>query len=242
MSQHPRIGEKFVSTSQKLKYEIIDYKNNLNVSVRFEDGTILTNKAYRTVSNGGCKNLNYPSVFGVGFLGYGKYNTKYIYYSIWHEMLRRCYVKNYKQTYNECFVNNEWHNYQNFCNWAKNHWKQNFHLDKDILFKGNKEYSKEKCCFVPVKINSLLTKTNKLRGKYPIGVHYIDRDDIFTANLSIGTGKQKHLGCFNNPEDAFNCYKKHKEDYIKIIANKYRSEIEQNVYEALINYKVEITD
>lgn len=38
-------------------------------------------------------------------------------------------------------------------------WKphmEGWHLDKDILLKGNKVYSPETCAFVPAKINSLL--------------------------------------------------------------------------------------
>ena len=43
-------------------------------------------------------------------------------------------------------------------------------LDKDILIKGNKEYNPNTCCFVDIRLNSLFTKDNAMRGKYPIGV------------------------------------------------------------------------
>ena len=42
-------------------------------------------------------------------------------------------------------------------------------LDKDILCKGNKIYSRETCIFVPSRINTLFIKCNKSRGKDPIG-------------------------------------------------------------------------
>ena len=47
-----------------------------------------------------------------------------------------------------------------------------YHLDKDILVKGNKVYSPETCCFVPQEINSLLVTSVRSRGDQPIGVSY----------------------------------------------------------------------
>ena len=118
-------------------------------------------------------------------------------------------------------------------------------LDKDILFKHNKIYSPDTCVFVPQTINNLFTKTNKKRGEYPIGVSYYKRYDNYTASMSVmenGIKKHKTLGYFNTPEDAFQKYKLEKEKYIKDIAEKYKDKISNAVYNALINYNVEITD
>ena len=51
-----------------------------------------------------------------------------------------------------------------------------------------------------------------------------------------------YLGRFNNKDDAFIIYKNYKEQLIKDIAEKYRKSIPQILYNALINYEVEITD
>ena len=51
-----------------------------------------------------------------------------------------------------------------------------------------------------------------------------------------------YLGCFNNPEKAFQAYKAAKEAYIKDVANKWKGEIDNRAYEALMNYEVEIND
>ena len=51
-----------------------------------------------------------------------------------------------------------------------------------------------------------------------------------------------YLGCFNNPEDAFQAYKLAKEAYIKDVANKWKDKIDLRVYNALMSYKVEIND
>ena len=114
-------------------------------------------------------------------------------------------------------------------------------LDKDILHKGNKIYSDETCCFVPEKINTLLIKCDKSRGDCPIGVTYRKRDKIYEVNCSNGEGSD-YLGRFDNINDAFHIYKVHKEKIIKQRADEYKQYLPQNVYEALYNYQVEITD
>lgn len=63
-------------------------------------------------------------------------------------------------------------------------------LDKDILFKHNKIYSPEKCCFVPSCISCLFTKSDKARGNYLIGVIWHNRDHVFEAWCSNGHKKR----------------------------------------------------
>ena len=114
-------------------------------------------------------------------------------------------------------------------------------LDKDILYKGNKVYSPSTCIFVPHDINSLLIKCNSTRGKYPIGVTYVKRQNVFKAqcrkrNVNI------FLGHFNNSTDAFECYKIFKENLIKEIADEYKPYIPRKLYDAMYKYEVEITD
>ena len=77
-------------------------------------------------------------------------------------MLERCYSQKTQEkhtTYKECSVSEEWYNFQNFAEWMDKNYNyetmQKWHLDKDILFKGNKIYSPERCAFVPQEINVL---------------------------------------------------------------------------------------
>ena len=57
-------------------------------------------------------------------------------------------------------------------------------------------------------------------------------------------GKHFRIGWFKTYIEAFMAYKKEKESFIKEVAIKYFNEgkIKQNVYEALMNYEVSITD
>jgi len=136
--------------------KIINYKNYDNITVEF-DNKFITGCSYQQFKNGSVKNLYDKSVYGVGYLGEGKYvskeqnkkeHTKQ--YETWIRMLDRCYSFNYKNnfhTYIECYTCEEWHNFQNFAKWYDENIyeinNENIELDKDILFKGNKIYSPE---------------------------------------------------------------------------------------------------
>lgn len=169
------------------------------------------------------------------------------YYCTWISMLSRCYdnrLQNLKwKTYIGCSVCDEWLTLSNFKLWYEdpnNGYQEGYHLDKDILLKGNKVYSPDTCCFVPTEINSLFTKTDSLRGRYPIGVIATPHNK-FVAKLS---GQRIYLGVFDTPELAFLAYKNAKEQQIKELAEKYFKEgkITERVYDALMKYEVEITD
>lgn len=248
--QSNRLGETFI-TNEGYSTTIIRYKNSSSCDIIFCNGVIICNIQYDRVKKGGIKNPYHKSVYNVGYFGVGdhrgrdggKQNKKYNY---WFNMIKRCYsekrlLKN--DTYKDVIVCEEWHNFQNFAQWFEENYNpeimEGWQLDKDILFKDNKIYSSETCCFVPQEINSLFIKKDKNRGNYPIGV-YKNRLR-YIAQVAVNK-KQKFLGYFNTPEEAFQAYKTAKEAYIKELANKWKDKIDLKVYQALINYQVEITD
>ena len=75
-------------------------------------------------------------------------------------------------------------------------------LDKDILFKGNKVYSPETCCFVPHAVNTLFLNGKKNRGDFPLGVHFDKSKGKYRAEMSF-MGRQIKLGTFDTAESAF---------------------------------------
>jgi hypothetical protein len=238
-----RVGEKHV-TNEGCEIEIIEYYTANNCTIRFNNGLVLKNKIYSDIRKGSIRNLNIPYFYNRGFISSGDYNSSDygIFYDKWRGMFERCYSGKY-EVYNNCIVTEEWYNFQIFAKWMNYNYTetmQGWQLDKDILVKGNKIYSPETCCFVPREINSLFTKTNALRGECPIGVH--KGGNKFMAQLNKGTGSQYYLGSYNTPEEAFQAYKTEKEKYIKEVADKWKDLIDPRVYEAMYNYKVEITD
>ena len=180
--------------------------------------------------------------------GHNKKQTKC--YNTWCNMLKRCYSEEYhkkKPTYRDCKVCDEWLNFQNFAKWYEENYygiaNEEMHLDKDILCKGNKIYSTETCIFVPQRINVLFTKSNKMRGEYPIGINYYKKYNCLVTRCNT-LEKRIHLGYFSldEPFKAFTTYKNFKENYIKKVADEYKELIPQKLYEALYKYEVEIND
>jgi len=114
-------------------------------------------------------------------------------------------------------------------------------LDKDIIHKGSKLYSKDSCCFVPTEVNLLLTKCDNSRGEYPVGVYFDKPSGKFMARLRIN-GKMKYLGLFSTPEEAFFAYKLAKEAQIKAVAEKWKHLLDERVFQALLAYEVNIDD
>ena len=170
------------------------------------------------------------------------------YYETWKGMLRRCYSNKFHKkepTYKNCEVCEEWLLFSNFKKWYKDNYYQidndTMALDKDILNKGNKVYNPNDCVFVNQVINNLFIKNDKIRGNLPIGVQTRKDTKKYIAISCNGSGN-KSLGSFNTTEEAFNAYKKDKEQYIKQVAEEYKDKIPKKLYDAMYRYEVEITD
>lgn len=235
------------------KMTIVEYYNSNNIIVQFENG-FKTKCTYGQFKSGYIKSPYDKTVYGVGYLG--EYNKEYnplssnVYYKKWHGMLQRCYSEAYQkgmQTYIGCSVIEEWHSFDNFTKWMTNNYytidNELMCLDKDILNKGNRVYSPNSCIFVPERINLLFVKCNNARGNTPIGVHYDKKNKKYSSSChNYENGKNTYLGWFDNQKDAFDAYKKYKEKYIKEVAEEYKDKIPNELYTAMINWKVEITD
>jgi hypothetical protein len=231
--------------------KIVEYKGTDDIWVQFENGNKV-HTTWKAFCKGDVKNVYDKSVYGTGYIGEGGYKTKInskhtVQYSIWHGMLKRCYYEKdlmRNPTYRECSITEEWLNFQNFAKWYDENYYEidgsKMELDKDILVKGNKVYSPETCLFVPKNINMLFIKGNAKRGNLPIGVCLDKARNKYIASCNFGNIKL--LSRHSTPEEAFEVYREHKEKFIKQIADDYKNKIPAKVYNALLNYKVEITD
>lgn len=175
-------------------------------------------------------------------------------YSLWQDMLLRCTEKYWekKPTYIGTTCSENFRSYSYFYEWCqeqigfKNKEEAGvrvaWHLDKDLLSKGNKIYGEDTCVFLPKTINLLLTKRDKSRGKYPLGVSWHSPMKKLRAKCCVGGGVQQLIGYYDTPEQAFEAYKTFKEAYIKQVAERYKSQIDQRAYKALLEYEVNIED
>jgi hypothetical protein len=248
-----RTGEKNYNNFGSLMI-ISKYISSKNIDIYFPDYNWTFNNAnYSNFIKGNIICPYERRIYDVGYMGEGNHciyinGFRNIIYDVWHDMLRRCYDDKsilYNPTYGDCYVCDEWLNFQNFADWYELNYydcDETLHLDKDILFKGNKIYSPETCVFVPARINSLFTKRQNDRGALPIGLSYYGSKNKIRVRCQDKECLNINIGVFDNITDAFQAYKDFKENVIKEVADEYQSIIPNILYEAMYRYEVEIID
>lgn len=169
-------------------------------------------------------------------------------YRLWESMLDRCTEKHWSThpTYTGTTCSENFKSYTFFYEWCQEQIgfgnidsnNRYWHLDKDLLVKGNKLYSEDTCVFIPAKLNNLILKGDKRRGDYSIGVFYrADRGKFMCSCDPKG-----YIGLFATEYDAFLAYKKYKESFIKAVAIEYKQQLDARAYKSLIDYSVEFDD
>ena len=228
---------------------VLNYEGSSKVTVKFKNtGSIKTVKLCH-LKDGNVKDNFAITVYGEGYLGEGfdlgnkKLNEKA--FKLWSHMLERCYSEKYKHsrpTYLNCHSSDNFKNLTFFKKWCVRQQGFNedgFMLDKDILVKGNKMYSEDTCCFVPQEVNKIFTNIKNTNsglvgankqssGKYSAAVKH--------------KGKIYYLGSYATEVAAFEVYKETKEKFVREVAREYKDIIDLRVYNALMNYKVQINN
>ncbi len=152
---------------------ILEYINCNNVRAMFSDTGYEVICQTSNIRAGNVKDKSIPIIHGVGYLGgdYYKCDRKGIdlkCYDTWRNMLSRCYSElalSTHPTYIKSEVCEEWQNYQNFAEWFHENYPKDdaeYHIDKDIIKKGNKIYSPDYCSFVTANEN-IMEMNKRLR-------------------------------------------------------------------------------
>ena len=233
-------------------FKILKYNGSKDVEIQFLKTGYETIVQLGNIKSGKVKDPYAPSVFSIGIVG-NKYQISeggilIKEYELWTNMLERCYSDTYKKkypTYEGCEVSDKFKSYEYFYEWCNKQigfGNQGWHLDKDLLIKGNKVYSENSCVFIPQEINKILIKSTASRGEHLIGVNWHKTKKAFVARVSKNKGGSEWLGYFNTEIEAFNAYKKAKESFVKEQANKWKDKIDIRAYNALMNYEVNIND
>lgn len=226
--------------------KIIKCIDGTNIVVKFQDEFGYEKPTtYSNFKRGQVRNPYDKTVMDMAYLGVGKYITKdennknSREYMCWKHMIERCYVEKHsdkhKSYFGICSICDEWLNFQNFARWYEENKydvDERLHLDKDILIPGNKLYSPKTCLLVPQRINMLFMNMPNKNG-LPNGIRKCKNGYSATYN-------HEELGTYNTLEKAYSAYANKKEEVIREIANQYKDIIPTKVYNALLNYKVQI--
>ena len=244
MKKNDRIGEERVNNFGS-KMVIVEYRGCMDIDVYFpEYNWTFKHAQYTHFKRGNIKCPYEPRYYDKGYLGEGKYKTRENgkhtdEFKIWYQMLRRCYDPKFHErypAYKGCKVEDIFLNFQHMGEWIKENYYEipgeKMCLDKDILCKGNKVYSRETCIFVPERINLLFVKSDNTRGDSPIGTTP-NSSGNYIAQCNDGYGKQIRLGTYSTKEEAFQVYKEYKENLIKETIDSYEGKISEPFYSSL---------
>jgi hypothetical protein len=230
---------------------VLEYISSTNITIKFiNTGNIRKTRTSDIRKKEIRDNEAFP-VYKVGTMDIpnelqkGKPNPRE--YSIWNGIRQRCYNENLRDrlmSYKDVEMSENFKIYSYFKDWCHKQVgfnEEGWQLDKDILSKDNKVYSEDTCCFVPPEINCAVTNNKTVRGQFPQGVIYNCTKTRYRARIQR-SNKWESLGTYDTPEEAFYAYKPVKEAHMKSLAEKWKNQIDPRVYEALMNWEVNIDD
>ena len=230
--------------------EVIFYKDFKNVKILFINSGKTSWVRGDHLKRGSIKDPYQPTVYGVGVVGDNVTKVKgvtTVLYNSWTGILERCYSsKLHKKhpTYKGCTVSEEWLYLDNYKVWFDKNHKPSWEVDKDLLLKGNKHYSKENCRFIPKSLNNLI-KTNKTLKKSGLMAEVVYQEQCsnnpYLVYISVGGTSREYLGAYPCESLAFIVYKSNKESRIKTVAkNLYKDNlIGVELLQALMEWEVQ---
>lgn len=232
-------GDKFPSQRYGT-FEILDYVSSSEIKIAFEDGTeLITNSS--NVRTGKVRNPNYRSIHGIGFVGQGIYptsinrqNTKE--YNAWRNMFDRCYsekelLKSPRRIGSQ--VIEEWHSFQNFARWCNEQpsWGlKDWALDKDLLVKDNVNYGPDVCCFLPIRLNTILHIADGIPCVKQLAT-------CWAVQIRELDGSYGYSGSYASEAEAIIAYKNKREKIVQTLAEQVKESLQPKVYSALISWE-----
>lgn len=245
---------KIFPTNYDGEVRVLEYINSKNILIEFIDTQYQKKAQLGNLLSGLIKDYSISFMHNIEGLVYGDEvgRSKLPEYSRWKSMLERCY--DHKRhlvdpTYKDCTVSDNFKQFPYFKDWcnvqigfnSKDDKGKPFHLDKDILVKGNRQYNENVCVFVPHDINTLLSQGGHSKGELPVGVYHSATKGKYLSCLNR-YGNNVKLGTFTTIEDAFKAYKQAKEAHVKEVVNKWKSMVDIRVYETLMDWSISIND
>ena len=245
--KNTKIGDKYTGARGTV-VEVITLQGEI-ATVKIEGTDIIFDIKRSHVRSGKFRTPLCKTVYGVVYIGNGPYvcrledGTMTRSYSVWSNILRRCYT-NYKsdekhKTYVNVEVCDEWMNYQNFAQWYCDKSSRydgsniEYHVDKDLLSHNHRGslYSPETCCLLPRLLNCALQEERSTNNKYH-GVNNDGNKFYFTLSKKC----KNYVKRFDTETEALDAFNSAKYEYLLELANEYRQFLDHNVYEAIVNW------
>ena len=196
-----KVGEKHL-TNEGFQIEVVaPGTKRSHVIIEFKEPKKYREEVqYCTVKLGTIRNVYKKTGFNVGYIGEGKYQTTIKAYTVWRNILMRCYDEQnkYFKKYGGVGIKvcEEWLCYQTFAKWYEENKIEDWEVDKDLLSKGNdKNYSPDNCCFLPKSLNIQLQCSQKKNKYGAIGVS--KEGQKWRADFST-----MYLGAFHEKKEA----------------------------------------
>lgn len=175
------------------------------------------------------------------------YNSKE--YHAWSYMLRMVYEDNdrftNKRKDKSITICDEWLDFANFNEWFNENYytvgNEPMDLCRNLLNQDNEHFCPDECVFVPRRILQLVTPKNLSKSNLPRGVGHREISNTYYSTCYIqkdGRPTTIRRSGFKTAEEAFEQYKKDKEEYIRSVAKQYSGKLPRNVYRALMKYEV----
>lgn len=205
------IGERYIN-NKGLEYEIIDYVENNSSKriIQFIESGYVTECSTSVIPKGLIRDGS-NNYYGVGKMDIPN-GGKHILYGRWISMLSRCYNVNdvAYETYGKIgvTVDKRWHTFSNYVKditKKENYNKlatnsKNWHIDKDILIKGNKVYSNNTTIITDVYSN--VYESNKRNNNLHKVVQYTKDGKFINEYESITEASRQ---CNIRRTDITNC-------------------------------------
>lgn len=213
---------------------VVNYRNAREVDIEFLDTGFKKTTRAELLRKGVAFDPTTPSVFGIGFIGDGPYdsvlNVKE--YGFWCHILERCYCPNLKKkrpTYIGVYCDPQWHNFQEFaewCQWQVGFKEEGWHLDKDCLSnKSEKVYSPETACFIPPELNGF-EKSGEIDNGLPKGVYFSE----YSFRVSGKDNEGRKIGKrFKTEKEALDFYTENRKFILKTVLHKFSSRLDLRI-------------
>ena len=143
-------------------------------------------------------------------------------YTVWNAMQQRCKERCYP-------ISEVFSKYETWIEWARKQkgfkeldfFNAPFNLDSDLFSNAVKTYSEDTCVFIPQHLNQIYKtsyKDNEMLGVDFVKGKYRARIHMFNSQVILGSYEAK--------EDAIKAYRNKRAEYVKLILNLHRHQLE----------------